>query len=277
MLAHYPQTDFAGLLDIRLRNTPTYGDLRGHEIGYILTLNERGRAMVEMFHARAMEYFPPMGNAAGLDIGCGTGAGLLTLARRYEFVAGIDPSLPDLILARKALETAGVTHFQLVQAYGQRIPYAEYSFDYINALNVLEHVFGLEPVLCEVYRTLKAGGIFAADSRNRFDPFLPEPHVKVRWVGFVPRRWQKRYVRWRLGIGYNTACLLSYGDLRQGLRRSFRGVGYHIVFPFVSAYGGPVWLNAWLRRLEHVPILSTLVLWVFPSHLALARRDLVAA
>lgn len=271
MLARYPQSDFAALLDLRLINAPTYGDRRGHEIGYMLTLDERGRGMVEMFQARAAEHFPPTGDEAALDIGCGAGSSLLALARRYRFVAGLDPSLPELILARKALESAGVANFQLVQAFGQRIPYPDESFDYVNALNVLEHVFEPQPVLGEARRVLKGGGVFAADSRNRFDLFLPEPHVKIRWVGLLPRGWQKSYVRWRAKVGYDATRLLSYGELRRGLRRSF-GHGYRIVFPYVSAYGGPAWVNAWLRRLERLPVLSTLALWVFPSHLALARR-----
>lgn len=271
MLAAYPQADFAGLVDIRMRNAPTYGDLRGHEMGYLLTLDERGRGMVEMFHSRAVEYFPPAGNEAALDVGCGSGASLLVLAKQYKTVAGLDPSLPDLILARKALEAEGITNFQLVQAYGQRVPYTDQSFDYINALNVLEHVFEPESVLAECYHLLKPGGIFAADSRNRFDLFLPEPHVKIRWVGFLPRRWTRRYVRWRLGVGYDATRLLSYGELRRGLRKSF-GREHRIVFPYVNAYGGPPWVNGWLRRLEHLLVLSTLALWVFPSHLALARR-----
>ncbi len=271
MLAAYSQADFAGLVDIRMRNAPTYGDLRGHEMGYLLTLKERGRGMVEMFHSRAMEYFPPAGNEVALDVGCGSGASMLALAKKYQTVVGLEPSLPDLILARKALEAEGVTNFQLVQAYGQHIPYPEQSFNYINALNVLEHVFEPESVLTEARRVLKPGGIFAADSRNRFDLFLPEPHVKIRWVGLLPRRCARHYVRWRLGVGYDATRLLSYGELQRGLRKSF-GREHCIVFPYVNAYGGPPWVNGWLRRLERLPVLPTLALWVFPSHLALARR-----
>jgi len=271
MLAAYQQSDFAGLVDIRMRNAPTYGDLRGHEMGYLLTLKERGRGMVEMFHSRAVEYFPSAGNEVALDLGCGSGTSMLALAKKYQTVVGLEPSLPDLILARKALEVEGVTNFQLVQAYGQHIPYPEQSFNYINALNVLEHVFEPESVLTEAHRVLKPDGIFAADSRNRFDLFLPEPHVKIRWVGLFPRRCARRYVRWRLGVGYDATRLLSYGELQRGLHKSF-GREYCIVFPYVNAYGGPAWVNGWLRRLERLPVLSTLALWVFPSHLALARR-----
>ncbi|HET7088910.1 MAG TPA: class I SAM-dependent methyltransferase [Anaerolineae bacterium] len=271
LVACYQQATYAELIDIRLRGAPTFGDLIGHEVDYLLTQNERGRGMVGMFQTRLAQFFGPTSRAAALDIGCGSGASLLALAERYDQVVGIDPSLPDLMLARKALETEGITNIQLIQAYGQRIPFPDGSFDYVNALNVLEHVFDLSAVLREAYRVLRPAGGFGADSRNRYDLFLPEPHVKIRWVGLLPRRWAKRYVRWRRGVGYDATRLLSYAELRRDLHRHF-GRRYKIVFPYACAYGSPAWIDRWLSRLERMPILRDLALWVFPSHLVLARR-----
>lgn len=271
LVAAYPTTDFAGLLDIRLRNAPTYNDLIGHEVGYTLAKADRGQEMLAMFRRRLETFFPDPPADTILDIGCGSGAGLVALARRHALVVGLDPSLPDLILARKALETEGLTNVLLVQAAGQRVPVAEATFDHASALNVLEHVFDLDGVLEEVRRVLRPGGTFAADSRNRYDLFLPEPHVRLRWVGFLPRRWAPAYVRWRRDVGYSATCLLSYGDLRRGLRKFFPGQ-YRIVFPGVAAYGGPPGVDAWLQRLESLPVLGTLALWFFPSHLVLAQK-----
>jgi len=271
MVACYPQATYAELIDIRLRGAPTFGDLIGHEVGYLLTQTERGRRMVGMFQTRLAQYFGPTARAAALDIGCGSGASLPPLGERYDQVVGIDPSLPDLILARKALEIEGVANVQLVQAFGQRLPFPDGSFDYVNALNVLEHIFDLSAVLCEAHRVLRPAGGFGADSRNRFDLFLPEPHVKIRWVGLMPRRWAKSYVQWRKGVGYDATRLLSYAELRRELRGLFRQ-RYKVVLPYVSAYGSPAWIDEWLSRLERVPILRDLALWVFPSHLVLAQR-----
>lgn len=272
MMACYSQASYAELLEIRLKGAPTFGDLLGHEVDYLVGHNARGAEMVKMFLARLAQCCGGVGaTTSALDLGCGQGASLPTLARLYTQVVGIDPSLPDLLLARKTLDTGRLDNVQLIQAYGQRLPFPDGSFDYVNALNVFEHVFDLDAILGESFRVLRSGGRLGADSRNRFDLFLPEPHVKVRWVGFMPRRWASRYVWWRKKVGYEGTCLLSYTDLQRGLQRHF-GRQYRIVFPQVSAYGGPAWVDSWLNRFERAPILRDFLLWTFPSYLVLAWR-----
>ncbi len=275
MLTRYKESNCTELAEIRLRSetisSEVPDELMQHMRNYITIQTQRGRRMVEMFHTRLGQHFTVKGNKAALDVGCGSGASLVALSQRYEQVAGIDPSLPNLILARKTLETLGITNVQLIQSYGQHIPYPDGSFDYVNALNVLEHVFDLDGVLKEIHRALELNGGFAADSRNRFDLFLPEPHVKIRWVGILPRRWAKVYVRWRQDMPYESTYLLSYADLHRGLREYFDR-RFRITFPHVSAYGSPAWVDPWLMRLEHIPLLRELALWVFPSHLVLAQR-----
>jgi SAM-dependent methyltransferase len=272
MLIAYHAADYNQLLDIRLKAAPTFKDLVGHEVGYMRTQVERGQAMIDMFQSRLVEHFGPAGRASTvLDLGCGSGGSLLALAKNYEHVVGIDPSLPDLLLAAKLLESNQITNVTLIQAYGQHLPFASQCFDCATAVNVLEHVFDVDRVLGEIHRVLRPGGRFVADSRNRLDLFLPEPHVKLRWVGLLPRRWASHYVYWRRGVPYEVTYLLSYADLQRGLRQSF-GRGARITFPKVSAYGSPARVDEWLSRLEHAPILNGLALRIFPSHLVLAER-----
>ena len=272
LLARYHDSTFADLFVERMKIAPTADDLLGHEQGYQLNHLERGQHFFDMFQARLTEYLghPQAGRA--LDIGCGVGTSIIAMSTRFDNIVGVDVSMPELILARKNLEEHGLTDVQLVQAQAQQLPFASGSFSYINAVNTLEHVFDLDLVLAEVYRILQPSGTFCADSRNRFDLFLPEPHVKLRWVGLLPRRWAPAYVRWAKNVEYSATRLLSYFELRSQLQRYF-GKSWRLVFPLVTAYGQPPQVDRLLALIERIPGLRTMLLWVFPSHLVLAKRE----
>jgi len=66
-------------------------------------------------------------------------------------------------------------------------------------------------------------------TRNRFS-LSTEPHVGVWGVGFLPRRWMARYVRWRAGKEYRHTHLLSLFELRALFRRVPR-LAYEIRAP----------------------------------------------
>lgn len=233
----------------------------------------RGSRFVDMFLSRLSDFLGTPNCTASLEIGCGTGAGLVRLAQRSQRVVGLDASLPNLILARKFCEENGIAPVQLVQAYAERMPFRASSFTYITAQNVLEHVVDIGRVLLEAARVLVSDGCFAADSRNRYDLVMREPHVKVRWVGMLPREWANRYVHARTGIrNYDQiAHLLSYWELRDALGRAF-GRSHRIVIPRVEAYGIPREIDTMLGFLERLWGIGDVLTWFFPSHLALARK-----
>ncbi len=233
----------------------------------------RGSQLTSMFLARLRKYYDLPDHASALEIGCGEGAGLVALSQNFEYVIGVDPSLPELILARKFCDDNGIKNIRLVRAYGQQLPFPDNGFSYVTAQNTLEHVFDIDGVVAEVARVLKCNGCFAADSRNRYDLFFPEPHVKLRWVGWLPRAWANAYVQWRIGMSYDMVHtrLLSYGDLRVALRKSF-GDYYQIVVPNVSAYDIPAFWDIILASLERFEWLRQWLVVIFPTHLALAKK-----
>lgn len=229
---------------------------------------ERGRKFYEMVTRRVSDYGIFHKDSA-LIIGCGSGAVMMHAARNFRHVVGIDPCLPELILAKKAAEESGIVNLTLIQGYAQRMPFPERCFDLIVGENVLEHVFDIDGVMQECART--ARGWFVADSVNRFNLLRPEPHVKLWGVGLLPRKLQGRYVLWRRDFSrYDAAVrLLSYRELRAAMRRHFSES--HIIFPGMGAYGFPDRFDAVFNTLEKVPALATSVLLIFPVHLALAR------
>lgn len=148
-----------------------------------------------------------------LDLGCGTAD--LSAAAEGATVVGIDVALRWLVVARKRLgpEASG----RLVCCNAEHLPFPDRSFARVASLGMLEHCRDERPVLREAVRVLRSGGDFHARTTNRFT-LLPEPHVGVWGVGFLPRRWADGYVRIRSGSRYLHHRPLSRRELRSGLR-----------------------------------------------------------
>ncbi len=89
-----------------------------------------------------------------LDLGCGTGMLLSELARRSEFVVGIDSSPEMLELARKRKGSA-----VLVLADADYLPFADSSFDAVVSVTMLQNMPHPAATLREVARVTKPGGI----------------------------------------------------------------------------------------------------------------------
>ena len=105
-----------------------------------------------------------------LDVGCGFGGTLLTLAENFPDAqcVGIDMSDPLLELARQAAEAQGLEQRVVFEkADGQEIPYPDDSFDVVISTNVLHHVADPLAMLNEIERVLAPGGmLYIADIRR---------------------------------------------------------------------------------------------------------------
>ena len=222
LLAAYPTATFADL--IRVRFGPNYAfpeHLREYYANYRLENVKRGAGrLIEagQYLEQAGKTLPESGTA--LEIGCGSGGMVATLARRFTAVAGIDVNMVDLLLAKKLAEEQGLTNVTLACACAEALPFQTATFGYIEALDVIEHVSSQATVLAEAHRALGPGGVFWFTSPNRFYLFGPERHVMVWGVGFVPRRWQNAYVKLMKGVEYRGKRLLSRSELIRLLREA---------------------------------------------------------
>ena len=148
-----------------------------------------------------------------LDVGCGTADMVLAGLRRGQRMVGIDIAFRWLVVARRRLQRAGL-EAPLVCCNGEHLPFADGSFRRVVSLGTLEHCLDASAVVGEAARVLEPGGRLHCRTVNRFS-LLPEPHVGVWGVGFVPRRWADAYVRWRSGQGYEHHRPLSTRELRR--------------------------------------------------------------
>jgi ubiquinone/menaquinone biosynthesis C-methylase UbiE/uncharacterized protein YbaR (Trm112 family) len=222
LLAAYPTATFADL--IRVRFGPDYAfpeHLREHYANYRLENVKRGGDRIVQaasYLAQAGKTLPESGSA--LEIGCGSGGMVATLARRFTAVAGIDINMVDLLLAKKLAEEQGLTSVTLACACAEALPFRTGTFGYIEALDVIEHVSSQATVLTEAHRVLGSEGVFWFTSPNRYYLYGPERHVMLWGVGFVPRRWQNTYVKLRKGVSYQGKRLLSRAELIRLLREA---------------------------------------------------------
>ncbi len=276
LLDAYDTSGYAELMDIYFAATGHIcmpaADTADHYRAYTDRQFARGRQFTEMFFSRRRTQGTPVADTNLIEIGCGAGAGLVAKALACRHVTGLDPSLPHLILAHKAAEEYNLDNISLVQALGQQMPYPDCAFEQVIAQHVLDHVFDLEGIIREVARVLRPGGFFAADSRNRFDLFFPEPHVNLRWVGFLPRSWARKYVSWRTPDDYRHTQLLSYWDLKSAMRHHFAD-NYSIGFPDIGVYGvRSASAVRMLDVLERLGAAALPLLWFFPAHLVVAHK-----
>jgi N-acetylglucosaminyldiphosphoundecaprenol N-acetyl-beta-D-mannosaminyltransferase len=102
-----------------------------------------------------------------LDLGCGNGCYTEELARRAEYVCGIDLHMPHLQAFREAIPR--------VQGSGEHLPFAAESFDAVTMIEVLEHTNCDTKVLAECFRVLKPGGLLVLFVPNKLYPFESHP------------------------------------------------------------------------------------------------------
>jgi len=89
-----------------------------------------------------------------LDVGCGEGYLLKKAARRASLALGVD-------VAESRLRATRDGPSELAVADGQRLPFADASFDRIICTETLEHVADAQLVLRELSRVLRPGGRLA--------------------------------------------------------------------------------------------------------------------
>ena len=157
-----------------------------------------------------------------LDVGCGPGGMGEVLEGRCRFYAGVDPTAHVIRLAKPRRNT------QFVEASGTALPFPDHSFDYVFALDVLEHVQGAldEQVafLRELRRVVTPVGMICLSTPNRLYPY--EGHTDLFLPQYLPKWLCHRYIR-RFNPGFlkehasfSEITSLTPAALRKGLKKS---------------------------------------------------------
>ncbi len=116
-----------------------------------------------------------------LDVGCGTGRGVIAFSREADFAAGCDASHDMLSFA--AGKTLGEQRYRFIRVYAQRLPFKDATFDVVCSLNFL-HLFSLQTqreMVSEMKRVLKHQGILVLEFDNALQGLLLG--LYKRWFG----------------------------------------------------------------------------------------------
>ena len=101
-----------------------------------------------------------------LDVGCGAGTDLARFARGGAIVTGVDIAPSAIALARQNVTQQGLQG-DLREADGERLPFADDSFDLVYAHGVVQYTGDDRALVSECRRVLKPGGTAIFQVYNR--------------------------------------------------------------------------------------------------------------
>jgi ubiquinone/menaquinone biosynthesis C-methylase UbiE len=190
-------------------------------------------------------YLPHLGNGLRLlDVGCGTGHHMASLAKRGFDVSGVDGSPGMLDQAR-----ANNPGSEIRQADVEAIPFEDGTFDFVLCIEVLRYLPDQQPCIREMARVLKPGGVClatAAPLLNSNGYWLVNRIANLKKVGDLVQ-------------------LKQFFTTSRRLRSDFERAGFREA-TVNGVYLGPV---NWIERLIPGALPSVLKTWEqFDSRLA---------
>ena len=116
--------------------------------------------------ALADDYIPRLAPGSVIDLGCGAGDSVVQFRNVNPSVrwVGVDVERSPEVASRRRTDAEFVTFD------GVHLPFEDGSFDAVYCKQVLEHVREPEPLLAEVARVLRPGGLLAG-STSQLEPF----------------------------------------------------------------------------------------------------------
>ncbi|MFO1118314.1 MAG: class I SAM-dependent methyltransferase [Beijerinckiaceae bacterium] len=136
--------------------------------------------------ARQRRKVVPMAEGRVLEVGIGSGLNLPFYDPvRVESVTGVDPSAELRAMAEAAPRPDGLT-VSVEAGAGERLPFADHSFDTLVCTYTLCSVGAVEAVLAEIRRVLKPGGSYLFCEHG----LAPDASV-ARWQERLDPLWKR--------------------------------------------------------------------------------------
>jgi SAM-dependent methyltransferase len=168
-----------------------------------------------------------------LDVGCGAGTDLARFARGGAIVTGVDLSAAAIELARANFAQQGLTG-EFHEADGERLPFADGTFDLVFAHGVVQYTPSGQALVDECRRVLAPGGQAVFQVYNR-----------VSWLNalsklmHVPLEHEDAPVLRKYSIGEFRQLLRGFSDVRiveerfpvkSRLHKGWKGLAFNTFF-----------------------------------------------
>jgi ubiquinone/menaquinone biosynthesis C-methylase UbiE len=201
---------------------------------------------------RLARRFEPWSGRRALDVGCGPGGWLQTIAERGAITAGIDISEVALEVCRSAVPEA-----ELHCGPAERLPFADRQFDFISCLGALEHFLDSEASLEEMIRVAKPNASILLLVPNA--DFLPRRlglyngtlQAAVKEQALSPLEWQELFqsAGLRVKARWKDLHILSTAWI-------FRGAYYEWPLRAAQAVALPFWPLSWQYQVYYLCVLN---------------------
>ncbi len=120
---------------------------------------------------QAVRELLPSSPGSALDLGAGRGIASFALAKDGWRVTALEPNPSGLCGAGaiRSLAAQSGLPIQVVQEWGESLPFADAAFDMVHARQVLHHARDLRALCAEVARVLRPGGLLIATREHVVD------------------------------------------------------------------------------------------------------------
>lgn len=142
---------------------------------------------------------------SGLEVGCGSARLLSMLAGMGWETVGIDFTQSALDAARRRFQADGMSS-RWARADCLRLPFADDSYDLVASTGLLEHFQDPAPVVREMLRVLRPGGIFYSD-------IVPRKFSLLRSLDWLGDRAEGRIFERPFSQGEIDAFMASFTEL----------------------------------------------------------------
>lgn len=154
-----------------------------------------------------LNFFEEQKNYKLLEVGVGGGGIAHYFATHKKFKIDVDAvDVTDNRIVKEG--------YRFQQVNGCSLPYESNSFDVVISNHVIEHVGSKQEQLehlSEIKRVVKAAGYIYLAVPNRW--MLVEPHYKLIFLSWIPRRYRSQYLRWAKGMNFYDCEPLERNEL----------------------------------------------------------------